>query len=260
MTVPNLRDGGLSFVVPAFNEEQTVEHLVQSCQATGDCLIETGDISDYELVIINDGSTDSTGAICDELAREDRRLVVVHHSCNRTLGAALRSGFAMSKGRWVLYTDADLPFDLAELEGMLRHARRHDADVVAGFRLNRAGEGARRSVYSFIYNRLIRLRFAVEARDVNFAAKLLRREVLGNIELRSNGSFIDAELLIRSERAGFRTVEFGLEYFPRTKGISTLSSPAVIRLMLAEMIRLTPELKGVDGSPTSSVARPTGVA
>lgn len=238
-----IRERGLSFVVPAFNEESAIARLVAACHATGRDLLTHGDVNDYEIVIVDDGSTDSTGEICDVLATRDFRLKVVHHAHNRRLGAAIRTGTDASAGRYVLYTDADLPFDLSETRRALRYLRLYDAHVVAGYRLSRAGEGVRRMVYSYAYNALIRARFGIRVRDVNFAAKLIRREVLDEIELRSEGSFIDAEMLIRAERAGFRTVQFGLNYFPRSHGTSTLSSPRVIREILEEMFLLSPELR-----------------
>ena len=79
-------------------------------------------------------------------------------------------------------------------------------------------------------------------RDVNFAFKLCRREVFDHVQLESEGSFIDAELVIRAQKLGFHIVQIGVDYFPRTRGVSTLSSPAVIRRMLKEMRELRAEL------------------
>jgi hypothetical protein len=100
-------------------------------------------------------------------------------------------------------------------------------------------------VYSWAYNSLIRLYFGTRLRDINFAFKLCRRTVLDRVTLSSEGSFIDAELMIRAQKAGFSIVQIGVDYFPRTRGVSTLSSPAVIRTMLGEMNRLRGELKAL---------------
>ena len=90
-------------------------------------------------------------------------------------------------------------------------------------------------MYSHVYNLLVRCTFGLRVRDVNFAAKLVRREVLDAIELHSEGSFIDVELLTRADRAGFHIVQFGVDYFPRSRGVSTLSSWPVILRILREM-------------------------
>jgi hypothetical protein len=121
--------------------------------------------------------------------------------------------------------------------------RHHDAGVVSAYRRDRAGEGPRRFVYSVVYNALTRLVLGLRVRDVNFAAKLLRRDVLDAIRLESNGSFVDAELLARAERAGFGIVQFAADYFPRSRGVSTLSTLTVIRKMLVEAWKITPEIR-----------------
>nr|MCU0260488.1 glycosyltransferase family 2 protein [Ilumatobacteraceae bacterium] len=85
--------------------------------------------------------------------------------------------------------------------------------------------------------------FGVRIRDINFAFKLCRRRIFDHIELRSEGSFIDAELVIRARRLGFEIVQMGVDYFPRTRGVSTLSSPSVIVTILREMWQLRGELE-----------------
>ena len=98
----------------------------------------------------------------------------------------------------------------------MRLLRLYDCDLVSAYRFDRTGEGYTRAIYTFFYNLLIRTMFGVKARDINFAFKLLRRRVLDGIELRSEGSFIDAELIIRAIRSGFELQQFGVDYFPRT--------------------------------------------
>jgi hypothetical protein len=93
-----------------------------------------------------------------------------------------------------------------------------------------------RAIYSAGYNILIRIVFGVRIRDINFSFKLIKRQVLNSIELESNGSLIDAELIIKAIRTGHRVSQFGIDYFPRFRGTSTLSSPWVILAILKEMI------------------------
>jgi hypothetical protein len=93
----------------------------------------------------------------------------------------------------------------------------------------------------------------VRLRDINFAFKLIRRNVLDHVEVKSEGSFIDAEFMIRASRMGFRIMQMGVDYFPRTRGISTLSSPSVIKKILGEMTALRTELKSVE--PLSEAER-----
>jgi hypothetical protein len=82
-------------------------------------------------------------------------------------------------------------------------------------------------------------------RDINFAFKLCRTRIFEHIELKSEGSFIDAELVVRAQKLGFTVVQFGVDYFPRTRGVSTLSSPAVIRKILKEARTLRKEIRNI---------------
>lgn len=245
----------LTVFFPAWNESETIARAVEAAREAGDALIEAGEIAWWEVLIIDDASTDDTGAIADELAAADDRVRVVHHAHNKKLGGSLKTGFAESRGELVLYTDADLPFDMAELAKAVRLLRIYDADIVSAFRFDRTGEGPRRLVYSYVYNHLVQLVFGLHMRDMNFACKLVHRRVLAQVELRSEGSFIDVELLARSQRLGFSIVQFGVDYFPRTRGISTLSSNAVILKILREMRTLRSELRSLMPLPRE-VLRP----
>lgn len=233
----------LSFVFPMWNEEAMIRRTVAAAREAGERLVETGTLAAFEIVLVDDASTDATGKIADELAKGDPRIEVVHHEVNRTLGGAIRSGFAAATGDVVLYTDADLPVDLIETDKALRLLRLYDADIVSAYRFDRTAEGVQRTVYSFAYNHLVRWALGVRVRDVNFAFKLIRRRVLDNVELVSEGSFIDAELLAKANRRGFRLVQFGCDYIARTRGVSTLSSPAVIVTILRELRGLRADIR-----------------
>jgi glycosyltransferase involved in cell wall biosynthesis len=233
----------LSIFFPMWNEEQYILRAVAAARGQCEELLDAGQILDYELIVVDDASTDATGRIADELAAQDPRVSVVHHATNRKLGGSMKSGFEASTGDVVLYTDADLPFEMAELGRALRVLRIYEVDMVSAYRLDRTGEGPRRAVYSFFYNGLVRALFGTRVRDVNFAFKLCRREVLDHVRLVSESSFIDAELVVRTQQAGFQILQIGVDYFPRTRGVSTLSSPGVIVAMVREMFRLRSELK-----------------
>jgi glycosyltransferase involved in cell wall biosynthesis len=239
----------LSIFFPMWNEEAYVERAVRAAVEECERLIGIGEIADYELVIVDDCSTDRTPEIADTLAAADPHLRVVHHAVNRGLGGSIKTGFDTVLGDVVLYTDADLPFEMLELGRALRVLRHYEADMVSAYRLDRTGEGPRRAVYSFVYNALVQLLFGTRVRDINFAFKLVRRHVLEAARPVSEGSFIDAELVIRAQRLGFHIVQIGVDYFPRTRGVSTLSSGKVIRRMLTEMRELRSDLAAVGPTP-----------
>ena len=118
-----------------------------------------------------------------------------------------------------------------------------DSAQRAGYRIDRTTEGFRRTLYSYFYNGLIGLLFGWPHRDINFSFKLLRREVLEAVELCSEGSLIDAELIVKAKNLGFVIQQLGLDYFPRSRGSSTLSSPKVILKIFRELLTLYPEMR-----------------
>ena len=241
------RLGKISIFFPMWNEEEYINRAVDAAREACKELIEDGEVSDYEILIVDDASTDATPRIADELADADPHVRVVHHPKNK-LGGSVKTGFTESKGDVVLYTDADLPFDMAEVKRACRLLRIYEADLVSAYRFDRTGEGFVRVIYSAIYNLLVRGFFGVRVRDVNFAFKLVRRSVLDGMTLTSEGSFIDAELIVRTVKSGKQMVQFGVDYFPRTRGVSTLSSPAVIVKILQEMMQLRGELRSIEAA------------
>jgi glycosyltransferase involved in cell wall biosynthesis len=239
----------LTFMFPMWNEEEMILRTVAAARETGEELIFSGQIADYEILIVDDASTDSSGVIADELAANNRSIRVIHHEVNRKLGGTMRTGFAEARGDVVLYTDADMPFDLADLGKALRLMHVYDADIVAAYRFDRTAEGSKRTLYSYVYNSLVRFAFGLRIRDVNFAFKVVRRNVLEHVELQSEGSFIDAELLAKAQRMGFHIVQFGVDYFPRYRGTSTLSSATVIKTIVKELSTLLPSIRRVERLP-----------
>jgi glycosyltransferase involved in cell wall biosynthesis len=235
----------LSIFYPMWNEQEYVERALIAGHRAAEGLIESGDIGDYELIVVDDCSTDDTGAIADRLAAENDRVRVVHHDRNRKLGGAMKTGFAAATGDLILYTDADLPFDMAEVARAVRLMRDYDVDIVSAYRFDRTGEGYTRRLYTIVYNLLVRTVFGVRARDINFAFKLCRARIFEHVELKSEGSFIDAELIIRATRLGYEMLQFGVDYFPRTRGESTLGSAGVILTILKEMRELRGDLEGI---------------
>jgi len=230
----------LSIFFPMWNEQDYVERAIDSARAVCDDMVVQGLVADYELIIVDDQSTDRTPAIADALAAADPRVRVVHHAVNRKLGGSIKTGFATARGDLVLYSDADLPFDFQELPRAIRLMRHYGADLLSAYRFDRTGEGYTRAIYTFFYNLLIRTMFGVKARDINFAFKICNRAVLDKITLRAT-------------RSGFELLQFGVDYFPRTRGQSTLSSLGVITTILKEMYGLRGEL-GALKHPAAALA------
>jgi hypothetical protein len=185
-------------------------------------------------------STDGTAAVArpgrEDLGARDPQ------PAEPAAGGALRAGYAAAT-RTRFYTDADLPVDLEVLPRAVRLLEYQQADIVAAYRFDRTSEGLVRALYTFCYNHLIRTLFGLRVRDVNFAFKLFRRSVLQKFTLTSEGSFIDAEFLLRARKAGCVIIQIGLDYFPRTRGTSTLGSVPVILAILRDMAARWRELR-----------------
>jgi len=235
---PSSRGYSVSMVIPMFNEEETIEHALSVAVEALE-----RHCPDWELVVVDDASTDRSPAMAAAAAAAEPRIRLLHHAVNRKLGGTLRTGFAACRKDLVLYMDADLPFDPDVLGRAIRALHVSRADLIAGYRLDRTTEGLLRTIYSYVYNTLIGLLFGWPHRDINFSFKLIRRQVLEAIELRAEGSLVDAELIVKAKNLGFVIHQLSLDYFPRTRGSSTLSSPRVILKIFAELVRLFPEMR-----------------
>src|SRR4029434_8580404 len=144
----------VSLVIPVFNEEENIAHALGCARAALDRHSE-----DYEIIVVDDASTDRSAEIVAREALADPRIRMVRHEVNRKLGASLRTGFAAAQKDLVLYMDADLPFDPDVLGPAARALHVSRADLIAGYRLDRTTEGLLRTVYSYGYNTLIGLLF-----------------------------------------------------------------------------------------------------
>jgi dolichol-phosphate mannosyltransferase len=206
---------GLTLVLPAYNEAHAIAHSVRDAAAA---LAGLG-IS-YEVLVVDDGSTDETAAIAGGVAHELPHVRVVSLEKNAGYGAALRHGFREAKYELLAFTDADGQFDLRELDRLLRLAQDHD--LVCGFRIDRQDHWSR-LVYSRGFNLLVRTLLGTRVRDCDCALKIFRREHILAMDLESKGYFFNAELLTKARLAGLTIAEVGVSHFPRLRGESKVS-------------------------------------
>lgn len=223
-------DISLTVFFPCYNEEKNIAPLVHETVGIVGRLVKN-----YEILIVNDGSTDNTASVADRLSREYQQVRVIHHTTNKGYGSALISGFTHAAYDWVFFTDGDNQFHMQEIELLLREAGKYDA--VIGFRKVRQ-DPPHRILYAKTWNMLIRLFLGLCIKDLNCAFKLIRKNVLADTPLISSGAMISAELLLRATCAGARIKEVGVSHRPRMFGRQTGGNPKVILRALIELFRL----------------------
>jgi glycosyltransferase involved in cell wall biosynthesis len=222
----------LTVVLAGFNERQA---LPAAIEAYRDALARCG-IGRYEILIVNDGSTDGTGSLAEEMARGDPRIRVLHNEHNLGQVASLLRGFAEARGRILTWNGMDLPFDPSDTPRALA-CFDGGADMVVVERSGREAYGIVRKLVSWSNVLLVRWLFGSPFRDHNFV-QFYRREVLESIRVRSAGvSTVTAEVILRALRRGYRVVGIRAEYHERKTGKSTITPGKVLHAFL-ETLRL----------------------
>ena len=221
----------ISAVLPAYNEEENIEtattRMAEVLRALG--------LRDWEVIVVDDGSVDQTGAIADRLAAADpEHIRVLHHRPNQGYAQALKSGFTSARHQLIFFTDSDNQFDVRELKELLPLIESHD--IVCGFRIYRF-DPLTRLVLSWGYNLLVRMIFRIGIRDIDCAFKLFRREVFDKITIESKKFFVNAEILAQARHYGMRLAEIGVRHYPRPAGRSTVR-PSHIFSTLKEIAQM----------------------
>jgi glycosyltransferase involved in cell wall biosynthesis len=223
----------ISAVLPAFNEEAIIERTVRHVAEVLGSLS-----SDFEVIVTNDGSRDTTGPVLADLQMREPglNLQVVTHDRNRGYGAALASGFDKAQKDLIFLTDGDKQFDVGELRQFMPEMDGR-TDLVIGWRKNRA-DPPMRKLNALGWKLLVNTLFGYTARDVDCAFKLFRRHVWSSLTVYARGATFSAEFLIKARRLGFHVKELPVSHFPRTAGSPTGARLDVIVRAFAELFRL----------------------
>ena len=219
----------LSIVLPAYNEKTNVESAVEEVSAVAQQLG-----TEYEIILVNDGSTDDTGEIARQMAQRIANLRVVSHYPNRGYGGSLEAGFAAAGKDLIAFVPADKQFVFSEIDCFLEKIA--EADIVCGYRANRQDTFIRK-LNAFGWNTLVRLLFGYLCRDIDCGFKLFRREVLDQVTIVSDGAMIDTELLAGARARGFRIAEVPVTHLPRVAGEATGANFKVIAKAFRDLVR-----------------------
>lgn len=220
----------LSIVVPCFNEELNIPTTVPLL-----CASLARQAPSFELLLVDDASRDRTGELIDRLAAQDVRLRVFHHPQNGGIGAGFVTGAKHARGEWFMLIPADLALDVKELSKYFEGAAR--ADVVVGYRSNKADYSIVRRFISWSNITLVRVLFGMGERQFQYIS-MYRTALLHSIAIEfSSSAFFFPEILIKAKALGFRLTEVEIEYIPRQAGRATGANPRAVVRTLRDLFR-----------------------
>ncbi|MFB3853313.1 MAG: glycosyltransferase family 2 protein [Vicinamibacterales bacterium] len=207
------RPPGLSVFFPAYNDSGTIASMVIGAIQAARSLT-----SDYEVIVVNDGSSDATALVADELSELYPQVRVIHHEKNRGYGGALRSGFEAATKDLIFYTDGDAQYDPREMV-LLWAEMRPGIDLVNGYKISRS-DPLHRIVIGRLYHHAVKRLFGLRVRDVDCDFRLLRRSIFDRVKLEKNSGVICLEMMKKIHDAGFTIAEVPVHHFHRAYGKS----------------------------------------
>jgi glycosyltransferase involved in cell wall biosynthesis len=216
----------VSAFFPCYNDALSIGKMVRDVRES---LVEA--VSDFEIIVVNDGSSDNSLQVLQELQREVSELRIVNHEVNRGYGGALLSGFAASTKQWVFYTDGDAQYDAHEITRLIS-AVTESSDVIQGFKIGR-GDPLHRRVIGRVYHHGVRFFFRLPIRDTDCDFRLIRNSVLSRVRLRSTTGVICVEMMHALSRVDASFIEVGVSHYHRPHGKSQFFRvPAISRSAL----------------------------
>jgi glycosyltransferase involved in cell wall biosynthesis len=204
---------GLSIFFPAYNDSGTIASLVITALQTARRLT-----PDHEVIVVNDGSADTTAAILEELTRVFPEVRIVHHERNRGYGGALRSGFEHATRELIFYTDGDAQYDPSEM-ALLWNRFDDSVDLVNGYKISRS-DPLHRLLIGRIYHHTVKLLFGLTVRDVDCDFRMMRKSIFDRVQLEKNSGVICLEMMKKITDAGFNIAEVPVHHYHRAYGKS----------------------------------------
>ena len=216
----------LSVFFPAYNDGATIASMVITAITTAKALTDN-----YEILVVNDGSSDATRDVLEELSHRYSELRVVHHPTNRGYGAALRTGFTEASKSLVFYTDGDAQYDPREMQ-LLWNKMTSDIDLVNGYKISRS-DPLHRIIIGRVYHHTVKVLFGLPLRDVDCDFRLLRRTIFDRVNLAKNSGVICVEMIQKIHAAGFRCAEVPVHHYHRAAGKSQFFNfPRIARTLI----------------------------
>tara|TARA_B100001964_G_C14223136_1_gene596311 strand:+ start:1277 stop:1984 length:708 start_codon:yes stop_codon:yes gene_type:complete len=220
----------ISLMFPLYKDKRTVEFMITKSSSVLKKLKRK-----YEIIIVDDGCPQNSGKLAKKIAKRFSNIKVFFHKKNLGYGAALKTGLRKCKNDWIFVIDGDAEYDVEDLFRLLKVSKNYD--LVITYRYKKKYSTYRIFV-SWVYNAILRLIFNIKFRDISSGSRLVKRKLIKHIKLKSNSTFIGAELVIKSKLAGYKVTQIGIHTFPRTFGTGSTVRLKNILLTLKEMILL----------------------
>ena len=220
----------ISLMFPLYKDKSTVELMITKSSNVLRKLKRK-----YEIIIIDDGCPQNSGKLAREVAKKFTNIKIFFHKKNLGYGAALKTGLKKCKNDWVFMIDGDAEYDVNDLFRLLKVSK--NCDLVITYRYKKK-YSTNRIIISWVYNAILRLIFKIKFRDISTGSRFVSRKLVNNIKLKSNSTFIGAELAIKAGLAGYKVGEVGIHTFPRTFSTGSTVTMKNILWTLKDMISL----------------------
>lgn len=225
------KDLSLSFVLPMYNESENILITVETI-----CTIAEELTNDYEIVIVDDASTDNSVEIVQAISSTNMAVKFFRLDKNTKFGGAFAKGFKSATKDVIVYMDSDLPVGIDDIKASVPFVREND--IVTGYSKVKKGDTVKRKIISGIYNVMVQTLFGLNVRDINSGYKVVKKRVIDDLDFISKSPFIDVELFIHAKKHNFKVKQYPLIFISRTGGKSHIARIPVILATFLDMIKV----------------------
>ena len=221
----------ISFVLPMFNESENINHTLADLKSLAKELTD-----DYEIVVVDDASTDPSADIVEALAQEDSTIKLFRLIQNSKFGGAFAEGFKKATKDVIVYMDSDMPVKSEDIKKSFPLIAEYD--VVTGYSKVKKGDNVKRKIISGTYNLIVQVLFGLSIKDINSGYKVVRRSVVEDVDFISRSPFVDVEIFLHAKRKNSSVKQFPLVFRSRKGGQSYIARIPVIWATFVDMIKV----------------------
>ncbi|MGB2601382.1 MAG: glycosyltransferase [Candidatus Omnitrophota bacterium] len=221
----------ISFVLPMYNESANIRGSVETLKTIASTLT-----ANYEIIVVDDASTDDSADIVEEIAAKDDTVKLLRLEKNSMFGGAFAKGFKSASKDVIMYMDSDMPVSEEDIQESFPLI--NDSDIVTGYSKIKKGDTLKRKIISGGYNLLVQTLFGLNLKDINSGYKIVRRSLIEDIEFVSRSPFVDVELFLHARKKSGRVKQFPLIFRTRPGGKSYIARIPVIWATFSDMLKV----------------------